>query len=143
MLFTEREGGGGGGEVELMSSSCRGLKLNIASIYHQGKLCPSFERYSFVHSRYDTAKVVNYGFLVRAQYTSASFLMIAPRSENFVGKMAVRVVCHFADKGLMSCCNLFLDVGYIKEFIPYCIICDVLLFHLIHTDAEDASNSDM
>ena len=51
---------------------------------------------------------------VRVQYTSASSLVVAPRGEKFGGNMVVRVARHFADKGYLSCCDLFFDVGYIK-----------------------------
>ena len=62
------------------------------------KLCLCLERSGFVHSKYDEAEVVNYGFLVRVQYTSMSSLVVAPRGEKFGGKMVIIVACHFANK---------------------------------------------
>ena len=58
----------------------------------EGKVRPCFERSSFSHSLYDEAEVVNDGFLVRVQYTSASSLVVATCGEKFSGKMVVRVV---------------------------------------------------
>ena len=78
---------------------------------------------------------MNYGFLVRVQYASALSLVVAPCREKFGGKMVIRVACHFSDKGKVLCCDLFFDVGYIEEFLPRCLICDALLFHLSHIDA--------
>ena len=49
------------------------------------KVCPCFEHSDFVYSRYDEAEVVNGGFPVRVQYNLASSLVVAPRSENFLG----------------------------------------------------------
>ena len=64
-----------------------------------GKMRPCFECSSFYHSWYDEAEVVNDGFFFHVQYTSASSLVVAPFSEKFGGKMVVRVVCHFSNKG--------------------------------------------
>ena len=72
---------------------------------------PCLERSGFVHSGYDEAEVVSDGFLFRLQYTYASFLVVAPRGEKFGGNMVIRVACYFADKGLLSCCDLFFYVG--------------------------------
>ena len=57
--------------------------------------------------------------------------MVAPYSEEYGRKMVVGVACHFPNE----CCNLFLDVGYIKNIPPYCLSCDALIFHLSHADA--------
>ena len=61
-------------------------------------MLPCFERSSFVHYRYYEAEVVNNGFLVPVQYTSAVSILVAPRGENFGGKMVVRVVYHFSNE---------------------------------------------
>ena len=42
---------------------------------------------------------MNYGFFVRVQYTSTLSLVVAPRSENFGGKMVVIVVFQFSNEG--------------------------------------------
>ena len=63
-----------------------------------GKMRPCFECSSFVHFWYDELEVVNYGFLVRVQYTSTLSLVVAPCSEKFGGKMVVRVVCHVSNE---------------------------------------------
>ena len=81
-------------------------------------MIPYFERSGLVHSWYDEAEVVNDRFLVCVQYTSTSFIVVAPCGENFGGKMLFRVACTFDNKGYLSCCDLFFEVGYIEEFIP-------------------------
>ena len=57
------------------------------------------ERSVFFHSRYDEAEVVNDGFLVRVQYTSASSLVITPHGKKFGGKMFIIILCHFDNEG--------------------------------------------
>ena len=96
---------------------------------------PFIEHYGFVHSRYDEAEVVNDELFVGVKYTSESSLVVAPRGEKCFGKMVIIFACNFADKGLILCCDLFFNVGYIEEFIPHCLICDALLFNLSHIDA--------
>ena len=65
----------------------------------ESKVRPYFERSSFVHYRYDESEVVNGGYIVCVQYTFASSLVIAPHGDKFGGKMVVRVVFQFANKG--------------------------------------------
>ena len=63
------------------------------------EVCLCLERSGFVQSRHDEAEVVNDGFLFRVQDTSASYLVFEPHGKNFDGNMAVRIACHFSDKG--------------------------------------------
>ena len=69
----------------------------------KGKVHPFLERYGFVHSRYDKAELVNNGFLVHVQYTSAFSLVVTRRGNKFGGKMVVIIVYHFTDKGELLC----------------------------------------
>ena len=62
------------------------------------KMRPCFERSDFVHSWYDESEVLNNVFFVCVQYTSTSSLVVAPFSENFGGKMVIRVACHFSNE---------------------------------------------
>ena len=57
----------------------------------KGKVRPCFERSGFFHSRYDKAEVVNDRFLVHVQHTSASSLVVAPRSETMVPCMFIPI----------------------------------------------------
>ena len=65
----------------------------------EGKVRPCFERYGFSQTRYDEAEVTSNGFLVRVQYTSTSYLVVAPRGEKFGGNMVIRIACQFVNEG--------------------------------------------
>ena len=84
---------------------------------------PCHECYGFVQSRYDEAKVLNGGFIVCVKFTSAPFLVVVPHGDKFDGNIFVRVAFHFAKKRLAAVLQSIFDVGYIKNFLPNCLIC--------------------
>ena len=53
----------------------------------------------------------------------------------FVGICSSELYATFSMKVSCHAGIYFSNVGYIEEFIPYCLICDTLFFHLINIDA--------
>ena len=98
-------------------------------------MCPYLERSCFSHSRYDKAEVVNDGLLVRVQYAAMLYFVVTPRGKKFGMNMVVIIVCHFSGKGQLACCDIFLFFGFIETFLPHCLICNLLFFHISHLDA--------
>ena len=59
------------------------------------------------------------GLLVRVHYASTSSFVVTPHGKKFGGEMVVRIAFDFENEGYLLCCDMFLKVEYMKEFLPH------------------------